>query len=93
MAKTLPARPASWIIERVTDRRSLLRRLYDLDHKALNSRWGLLVVPWQWVPYRLGRRFGGRAERIAPYVWNPVVGSLWNRGREEGEPLPKKRKD
>jgi hypothetical protein len=70
-------------------RRGPLRRLYDLDHKALNSRWGLLVVPWQWIPYRLGRRFGGGREQVAPYFWNPVVGSLWNRGREEGEPLRK----
>ncbi len=71
-------------------RGGLLDRLYALDHRALNSRWGLLVIPWQWVPYRLGRRFGGRREKIAPYLYNPVVGSLWNRGREEGEPLPKR---
>ncbi|HEU0133139.1 MAG TPA: hypothetical protein VFQ85_19345 [Mycobacteriales bacterium] len=69
-------------------RRGLLRRLYDLDHRALNSWWGVLVVPFPWLAYRLGRLTGGDRENVGAYlVGGPGYGSLFNRGRAEGEPL------
>ncbi len=89
MTTTLPAPATQGDDGAMTKRRGLGRRLYDLDHRALNSRWGLVIAPVPWLAYRLGRRAGGDRERLAPYLLGPAFGSLVNRGRAEGEPLRK----
>jgi hypothetical protein len=68
-------------------------RLRDLDHKAMNARWGLLVAPIAWLAYRAGRRRGGSGESRGAYaLLGPLYGAVFNRGREEGEALPERPK-
>ena len=68
--------------------RRLVRRLSDLDDRALNAWWGLLVVPFVWVGYRAGYRWGDnrRARMLFGQGWDPI----FDRGRDEGRPLKKR---
>ena len=69
-----------------------MRRLRELDHKALNSRWGLLVVPFAWITYRLGHRWGARGgNRYAYFGLFGPEGAIFHKGADEGEPLPPRR--
>ena len=67
----------------------VMARLRELDHRALNSWWGLLVVPFAWLAYRLGRHAGGPGGKRWAYlgIFGPE-GALFHKGAQEGKPLP-----
>ena len=66
----------------------LMQQLSDLDDRALNAWWGVLVVPFVWVGYRAGYRWrdNRRAQALLGNGWDPMV----ERGRVEGRPLKKR---